>query len=90
MGMCFKQQVAIDSCVKLGKDIGEMCALLQGVYSEEYPVKRMIQHWHKSFHNGCQKTDGSPRTGSSRSSITMVNINTMEECISNRRRIQHS
>ncbi len=84
MDIRFKRRAAIDFCVQLGKDIGEMCALLREAYSEECFVKRMIQHWHKSFHDGRQETGGSPCAGWPCSSITEVNVNTLEEWISNR------
>ncbi len=70
-------------CVQLGKDIGEMCALLRWVYDGECFAKRTIQHWHKSFRDGRQETGGLLCAGRPRSLIK-VNINTMEEYISNR------
>ncbi len=73
MDICSKQRVAINFCVWLGKDISEIRALLQEVYSEECFAKQMIQHWHKSFRDGCYETSGLPRTGRPPSSIMEVN-----------------
>ncbi len=68
-----KQWTAIDFCVWLGKDIGEMFPLLREVYDEECFAKRMIQHWHNSFHNGRQETGSLLHTGQPCSSIMEVN-----------------
>ncbi len=84
MDILSKQQPAINFCVQLGKDIGETCALLREVYSEECFAKWMIQHWRKFFSNGRQETGGLSCASQPRSSIAEVNINTMEECILNR------
>ncbi len=54
-----------------------MFALLREVYSEECFAKRTIQHWHKSFHDGHQVTDGLPHAGWPHSSILEVNVNTV-------------
>ncbi len=83
-GIHSKQRAEIDLCVRLGKDIRETCALLREVYGKECLAKLMIQHWHKSFHDGRQEIAGLPRISWRCSSITEVNVNTMEECISNR------
>ncbi len=80
-----KQRAAINFCVWLGKDISEMGALLRKAYGEECFAKRTIQHWHKSLHYRCQETYGLPHASQPRSAITEVNVNKMEECISNRR-----
>ncbi len=76
-----KQLAAINFRVRLGKDSGE---ILREVYSVECFAKQRIQHWHKSVYKGCQETVGLLRPNRSHSSITEVNINTLEECISNR------
>ncbi len=70
MDICSKQQVAIDFCVRLGKDIVEVCGSLREVYGEECFAERTIQHRHKSSCDGHQETGGLPRTSRLRSSIT--------------------
>ncbi len=84
MNICSKQWVAINFCVWLGKDICEMCVLLREAFGKECFAKQTIQYWHKSSRNGRQETSGLPHASWPHSSIIEVNVNMMEECISNR------
>ncbi len=74
MDILSKQRATIGFCVGLGKDFSETCALLQEAYGEECFAKQTIQHWPKSFCDGCQVTSGLPCVGRPRSLNTEVNV----------------
>ncbi len=81
MGMHSKQCVAIDFCVRLGKDINETCTLMHVTYGEECFADRTIWYWHKSFRDGWIETCELLWNGRPRLSLTEVSINTVTAAI---------